>query len=238
MINQSEFILPALTNWKRNVFLGYASQVLEMQQKMSTKKGKNILHYTLQKKRRHERMSHYPKGDRIDKTTGSQYFYHCHRENFESSEHGHFHTFIRYKHIPKRVKPLPLPDWDKYIDNPMTHLVAIAMNQYGQPIRLFTVNRWVTSEIWYGSEHASYFLKRYKMTLEDDPYWQVLDKWVEGMLHLFSPQIIWLQKERDRRMEENQFAKPGENSYTDHTLEELSEISIDLKQQIEWVINS
>lgn len=238
MTIQSEFAFPKLSTWKKNVFLGYATQVLEMQQQMTSSKGKNILHYTLRKKRRHERMSHYPKGDRIDRTTGSQYFYHCHRENYESTEHGHFHTFIRYKYIPKRIKPVPLQDWDKYIDNPMTHLVAIAMNQFGQPIRLFTVNRWVTSEIWYGAEHVPYFLKRYKMTLTDDPYWQILDQWVEGMLHLFSPQITWLHNERDRRMQEYQKNGTIENPYIDYDIEELSEINIDLKQQIEWIMNS
>lgn len=237
MLTNSEFTLPELTRWRQKVFLGYATQVLEAQQKMTTDKGKNILHYTLKRKRIHERMSHYPKGDRIDHSTGSQYFYHCHRENYESTEHGHFHCFMRYKHIPKRIKPTALPDWDKYIDNPMTHLVAIGMNQFGQPIRLFTVNRWVTSEILYDAVHANYFLKRYKMTLLDDPYWQVLDKWVEGMLHLFSPQILWLHQEREKRMQELQSLNPGSNPYIDYDLEELSEIPIDIKQQVEWVIS-
>lgn len=238
MQNDSDFIFPELSKYRQKVFLGYASQVLEAQQQMTTNKGKNILHYTLNKKRRHERMSHYPKGDRIDHSTGSQFFYHCHRENFESTEHGHFHCFMRYKHIPKRIKPAALDDWDKYIDNPMTHLVAISMNQFGLPIRLFTVNRWVTSEIWYDAEHVPYFLKRYKMTLTDDPYWQVLDKWVEGMLHLFAPQIEWLHSARDLTIKKHQLNNPDVNSYIDYDLEELSEINIDLKSQIEWIIGS
>lgn len=230
-----EFTLPPLSKWHQKRYLGYATQILESQQLMTRDQGQNILHYTLNKKKRHERMSHYPKGDRIDHSTGSQYFYHCHRENYESTEHGHFHCFLRYKHIPKSVKPAPLPDWDKYMDNPMTHIVAIGMNQFGQPIRLFTVNRWVTSEIWYGAEHTARFLKRYKMTLED-VYWQTLDTWVEGMLHLFAPQICWLHQERDRTMQVHQAKNSAENPYMDHDLEELSEIEIDLKKQIEWVI--
>ena len=129
-----------------------------------------------------------------------------------------------------------MSDWDKYIDNPMTHLVAIGMNQFGLPIRLFTVNRWVTSEIWYEAKHISYFLKRYKMTLIDDPYWQVLDKWVEGMLHLFSPQIEWLHQARENRIKEHQQINPSCNPYMDDDLEELSEINIDLKKQIEWIL--
>lgn len=232
-----EFILPELSKWRKNVMLGYASQVLEAQQQMTTKKGKNIVHYTLQKKRRHERMTHYPKGDRIDRTSGAQYFYHCHRENVESTEHGHFHCFLRYKYIPKRVKPTPLKDWDKYFDNPMSHLVAIAMNQFGQPIRLFTVNRWVTSEVWYDAKDVTHFLKRFKMNINDDPYWQILDKWVEGILHLFAPQISWLHQARDLHIAHHKHINSVENPYTDFDLEDLSEISIDLKKQIEWLIS-
>lgn len=237
MLNDSDFILPELSNWRKKVFLGYASQVLEAQQKMINDKGNNILHYALKKKRNYERMSHYPKGDRIDRNTGAQYFYHCHRENFESTEHGHFHCFLRYKRIPKRIKPAALSDWDRYIDNPMTHLIAIGMNQLGQPIRLFTVNRWVTSEIWYDAEHIGHFLKRFKMTLIDDPYWQILDTWLEGMLHLFAPQISWLHQARDRRIQQQQAVNPVSNPYLDDELEELSELPIDLKKQIEWVIS-
>lgn len=235
MLTSSEFVLPPLSKWHQKRYLGYAQQVLESQQQMTSAPGNNVLHYALNNRDGYERMSHYPCGDRIDHTTGAQYFYHCHRENYESTEHGHFHCFLRYKHIPKSIKPAPLADWDRYIDNPMTHLVAIGMNQFGQPIRLFTVNRWVTSEIWYGAENTLQFLKRYKMTL-DDPYWQVLDKWVEGILHLFAPQISWLHQERDRKINLHQESKSVENPYLDYELEELSEISIDLKNQIEWII--
>lgn len=236
MLTHTEFTLPQLSKWQQKRYLEYATQVLEAQQLMTTAKGKNILHYTLRKKRRHEHMSHYPKGDRIDHSTGAQYFYHCHRENYESREHGHFHCFLRYKHIPKSIKPAPLADWDRYIDNPMTHLVAIGMNQFGQPIRLFTVNRWVTSEIWYPAEYTSRFLKRYKMTLTDDPYWQVLDQWIEGVLHLFAPQITWLHQARDCKIQHHQANTIVENPYMDYELEELSEINIDLKEQIEWIL--
>lgn len=231
------FVHPPLTRWQKAKLLKYAEQVLASQQKMTTSKGKNILHYTLEKQKRHARMSHYPKGDRIDHQTGAQYFYHCHRENEESNEHGHFHCFLRYKHIPKRRKPASLSDWDKYIDNPMTHLVAIAMNRFGQPIRLFTVNRWVTSEIWYDAEHIPSFVKRFQLTLNDKPYWQTLDQWVEGMLQLFAPQIAWLHEQRDKAMAAHQLKNPTSNVYEDETIEELSDISINLKEQIEWIIS-
>lgn len=231
------FSLPVLSKIEQSRMLRYARQILEAQQRMMNAKGKNIIHYTLEKKRKHIRMDHYPHGDRIDYNSGAQYFYHCHRENFDSLEHGHFHCFLRYKGIPKRIKPSPLPDWDKYIDSPMAHIVAIAMNCYGQPIRLFTVNRWISSEIWYDAKHAPEFVKRFKMNIEDKPYWTVLDQWVEGILHLFAPQIAWLHEQRDATIEQVKIDYPSENAYENENVEELSQISIDLQSQVQWIIS-
>lgn len=231
-----DFNLPELSKWYKKKYLAYATQVLQAQQEMSSKTGGNILHYTLKDSERHERMSHYPAGDRIDKKSGGQYFYHCHREDFETTEHGHFHCFLRYKYIPKRIKPLMVSDWDRYIDNPMTHLVAIGMSQQGMPIRLFSVNRWVTSEIWYDSVHTPYFIKHFQMNVNDQSYWSILDKWVEGMLHLFLPQISWLNAQRDQIIQLHQQKNLEDNIFLNKELEELSSIQIDLQKQIEWII--
>lgn len=235
MKKSTKFTLPVLSERQKTQVLSHALQVIEAQQQMTTKKGKNILHYTLRRKRQHVSMQHYPKGDRIDYNTGAQYFYHCHREDLDQEEHGHFHCFLRYKRIPKHIKPKPLPDWDKNIDNPMAHLVAISMNRFGQPIRLFTVNRWVSFETWYDAKHASNLLKRFDMTLEDDPYWQTLDQWVEGMLQLFAPQIAWLHESRDHTIARWQKKYPSRNAYEDHKLEELSSIPIDIASQVKWL---
>lgn len=232
------FILPSLTPWRKSRLLRYAEQVLITQQQMQTTSGKNIIHYTLKKKRRHIRMNHYPKGDRMDLKTGGQYFYHCHREDEASSEHGHFHCFLRYTHIPKYLKPKPLPDWDKNLKNPYAHLIAISMNRCGQPIRLFTVNRWVTDETWYDAKHLPTLINRFKMTLTDDPHWQILDQWIEGMLHLFAPQIAWLHHQRDAAMKAYDQKNTDDNPYENNSIEELSEIAIDLKEQVQWIITS
>jgi hypothetical protein len=94
----------------------------------------------------------------------------------------------------------------------------------------------VTSEIWYRAQHMPKILKRFKMNKADDPYWQVLDKWVEGMIHLYAPQIAWLHQDRDRKIALHKQQNKIDNPYIDHELEDLSEIEIDLKQQIEWIL--
>lgn len=237
----AQFQFPTLSPTHRARLLSSAKKALLAQSQMTTATGQHILHYTLGEHEKHFRMQHYPHGDRIDKHTGAQYFYHCHRENFEELEHGHFHCFMRYAQIPKRIKPAALPDWDKYIENPMTHLVAISMSQYGQPIRLFTVNRWISSEIWYDSKHIRTHLNRFKMSLTDSPYWQILDRWVESILTLFSPQIIWLHQQRDemiQRLQSQRDPSSTESIYEDRTIEELSSITIDTQTQIKWLLEA
>jgi hypothetical protein len=233
------FEYPTLSANKRAKLLRYAKRLLSAQQNIITDTGQNILHYTLRGQEQHLQLSHYPKGDRIDHETGSQYFYHCHRENYDQLEHGHFHCFLRYPKIPKHIKPTPFHDWDKYIDNPMTHLVAISMNKFGVPIRLFTMNRWISKEIWYDCKHMSSILNRFKMSLTDDAYWQILDQWIEAVLHLFSPQIRWLHQVRDHVV--NQY-QPELNNFIhlfeNEKIEELSEIQINLKTQIEWLLET
>ena len=238
MLTNTSFVLPTLTPWRKKLMMRHAKKLLTAQQQMISDKGTSILHYTLQNKKQHESMRHYPKGDRIDHQTGSQYFYHCHREDLERGEHGHFHCFLRYKQIPAHIKPTLLTDWDKYIDNPMTHVVAIAMDRLGQPIRLFSVNRWVSSEIWYDAKQTPKFTKRFKMTLTDDPYWMILDQWIESMVHLFAPQIAWVYNQRDIMIKAHQQQNPDESVYDNLDIEELSSIEIDLTKQIQWIINT
>lgn len=232
------FTYPSLSAWRKKQLLNYAQQVLTQQQQMIGPDGQTILHYVLENTHKPVRNKHYPKGDRIDKNTGAQYFYHCHRENYDTNEHGHFHCFVRYPHISKRIHPKPLPDWDKYIKNPMTHLVGIAINCLGQPIRLFTTNRWVTSEIWYDAKHSPRLLRHFKMTKEDEPYWKKLDQWIEGMLHLFTPQIAWLHQMRDQAILLHQKNNPDDHVYENKALSELSSIPIDLTQQIQWILQT
>jgi hypothetical protein len=228
------FQLPDVSERQRTRLLRHALKLLDAQRKMSMPNGRNIIHYTLQSERQPLRMAHYPKGDRIDYNSGAQYFYHCHRENLKRQEHGHFHCFLRAAGIPDRIRPKPLPDWDKHIDSPMAHIVAVAMNRYGWPIRLFTVNRWVSAETWYAGRHTPAFVRKFKFEGDDD-HWGVLDSWMESMLQLFAPQIAWLSQQRDETIARWQRAHPDKNAYEARRLEELSELPVNLNAQVRWL---
>lgn len=228
------FSLPKKTTYQKNIFLKQAEKVLIAQQQMQNL-NHNILNFILKENNTYSQFIHYPKQDRIDHQTGAQYFYHCHREDKNSEEHGHFHCFLRYQAIPKSIKPAKLIDWDKYINNPMTHIIAIAMNTYGQPIRLFTVNRWVSKEIWYEAKEMERIHKRFQMRLNDDN-WKILDTWIEGLIQLFKPQIYWLWQTRDKQIQELKSHKTN-NIYEDNSLEELSSFNINLTEQIKWAMS-
>ncbi len=227
------FEWPKLSAEVRTALLGHAEQLLAAEHAMRSPKGQHILHHILQPHIAPEKNQHYPKGDRIDAKTGAQYFYHCHRENHQTEEHGHFHCFIRYPQIPKNIQPKPITDWDKYIHNPMTHLIAIGMNRHGKPIRLFTVNRWVTSEIVYEATHTPQLINQFAFqnNTKTASHWHILDQWVTSMLKLFAPQIEYLQRRRDALLKTH-----PETVYNDKTLNEITTLSIHIEAQIQWLL--
>ncbi len=154
---------------------------------------------------------HYPDGEVYDPKSHAQYFYHTHPVNGRPfREHGHFHTFLRAEGMPVGAAPLILPEI-AVADVPalppqappikrgareeVSHLVAIAVDCQGEPIRLFTTNRWVTGETWYRAEDVIGMLDRFAIT-EVEPS-ETLNRWVGAMLQLFRPQIAALLRMRD-----------------------------------------
>jgi len=182
---------------------------------------------------------HYPKGDVYDFDTHSQYYYHAHppeeRANVWGAEHGHFHTFLRPKGMPKGVKPAPLPDYKppRGDNDALTHFVAFSMDRAGFPIRIFTTNRWVTGEIWYDAETVISMLDRFLMDLAL-PSWPA-NIWMTEMLQLFRPEIEALIRARDITVDDWTSRHPVENAYEDRKLEITSIRDISVEGQVKRV---
>ena len=99
---------------------------------------------------------HYPAGDVYDAATHAQYYYHAHAYAHGGDPrldaHGHFHTFLRQRGMPEGICPvMPAERGAEGI----SHLMAIAINQAGYPVALFSTNRWVTGETWYKAADVS-----------------------------------------------------------------------------------
>ena len=191
---------------------------------------------------------HYPDGEVYDPKSHAQYFYHAHPVSGRPvPEHGHFHTFLRAEGMPVGVAPLILPEI-AVADAPVlppqapplkhgtreevSHLVAIAVDGRGEPIRLFTTNRWVTGETWYRAEDVIRMLDRFTIT-EIAPS-ETLNRWVGAMLRLFRPQIAALLRMRD----ENVMAwRRRHRTYVfeDPALEIISSVDISLEAQLAFL---
>ncbi len=241
---QEAFTLPNITNYRREKLTGHAMAVLEAQAALNEQGGiLNFLHtHSGQEGDGFYSWLHYPKGDRIDYKTGGQYMYHCHREDFETEEHGHFHTFVRKVGWPKGMSRAQLPDKERFAKHPMTHVICIAMNRVGKPIRLFTVNRWVANDTWFEAKKLARLTKKFACRPEKEAeLWAPMDTWLENMMHLFQPQVLWLQEQRDAEMK-RLIAQDTKNypethyPYQDKAIEELSSLPISIEGQVQWLM--
>ena len=171
--------------------------------------GLNIVGEILRGQETFYEMNHYPEGDVFDTDTRSQYYYHAHRS--DTSEHGHFHTFLRVE--SDEGKP------DRTV-----HLVAISMDRWGYPTGLFTTNRWVTDELWHSAEQIIPRLGEFEID-HASPSWPV-NIWITHLLKLYRLQIAILIAERDRVLKSAM--RPLDALFEDRDLEVLSECQIDV----------
>lgn len=167
---------------------------------------------------------HYPADDVYDGDSHAQYYYHAHRS--EMGEHGHFHTFLRPQGMPAGVGPLPHPAasaWPQG-DEALSHLVAIAMDAYGWPTALFTVNRWVTGEAWYDADDVTAMLERFRID-HASPSWP-LNRWMNALFVLFRPHLRALLERRDQTVRDWAAAHPDTDVFEDRALDVTSRMPV------------
>ncbi|MGD1876995.1 MAG: hypothetical protein ACFB13_05790 [Kiloniellaceae bacterium] len=197
------------------------------------KTGDNIVGELLKHNGTFYEWDHYPPGDVYDHETHGQYYYHAHvsDQRFEG-EHGHFHTFVRPKGMPPGVKPAKVPGFVAPEDpnDALSHLVAIAMTPGGLPFRLFTVNRWVTGEVWYKADDVIRLLDIFQID-HAQPSWPV-NRWIGAMIRLFMPQIADLLRARDRKVAAWMELAPDSDVFEDRDLEVTSFLDISIDSQV------
>ena len=174
--------------------------------------------------------AHYPKGDVYDRESHAQYYYHAHRP--ESGEHGHFHTFVRARGIPRGIKPVPYSgDGVRPTGkDAISHLIAISMDRPGMPIALFTTNRWVTGESFYSAEDVTELLD--KFTIEQSYPCLATNRTITNLVGLFKPQIAALAARRDEVIQDWARQHPDRDVYEDRELEITSITDINIDRQI------
>ena len=191
---------------------------------------------------------HYPEEDVYDPTSHAQYFYHTHPPRRRAGrEHGHFHIFLRGDGMPVGVAPLLLPEvavaaapppppqappFRHGVREEVSHLLAIGVDVGGEPVRLFTTNRWVTGETWYPAGDVIRMLDRFRVT-EAGPS-ETLNQWLGAMLRLFRPQIAELLRLRDQNVMAWRRRKRT-HVFDDPALEITSHLDVSLDAQFAFV---
>lgn len=205
-----------------------ADDVLEALRVMG-KAGTNPVAQVLKHQGEFVESDHYPKGDVYDDESAAQYYYHAHRA--ETGEHGHFHTFLRLKGFPSKIKPAPYSGKAKRPlgKNALSHLVAVSMDRSGLPIGLFTTNRWVTGETFYSAPDVIRMLDRFDV--DHTHPCLATNRWISALLRLFRPQIEILLLQRDETIRDWQRRHPKLDVFEDRNLEITSELSIDIDAQ-------
>jgi hypothetical protein len=200
---------------------------------------------------------HYPEGEVYDPATHAQYFFHRHPIASPSGaagpaatgeqEHGHFHLFLRGEGVPAGITPLLLPELAVAKAAPtvpperrsaplkrggrdeVCHLVAIAIDRRGEPVRLITTNRWVTGETWYQAADVIRMLDRFR--LAGDGSRGLVNRWLGALVSLFQAEIAALLHERDKRVMDRRW-RWRSNVLEDLRLEVTSSREIDLDARL------
>jgi len=164
---------------------------------------------------------HYPSHDLVDVATGYEVYYHAHKvDEMSDMEHGHFHLF---KRSPTQA--------DQFM-----HLIAIALDQKGLPVRLFTTNQWVTGEAMGSAELLRDALVHFK--IETGNSLDILASWIQSLITLYRDEIEQLIEERDRRL--NQLASQAKSMASvlnDQSIHVLSQRQIHLLDDLSGPIN-
>jgi uncharacterized protein DUF6969 len=192
----------------------------------------------------------YPEGEVYDPATHAQYFFHRHpsapRERGAGpAEYGHFHLFLRAEGMPAGVAPLIVPELaianapvppqsapqKRGARDEVAHLIAIAIDARGEPIRLFTTNRWVTGETWYLADDMIRMLERFAFPTPGPS--ALLNRWLSALVRLFRPEIAALLRQRDKAIQEWQWRwRRRGHVFEDTQLEIPTRLDIDVEARL------
>ena len=239
-------------NWRDGE--GEAATILrECRQQLALRGGSTILQEVTGESGATPGWRRYPEGEVYDPATHAQYFFHRHPASprgrrAEPAEHGHFHLFLRAEGMPAGVAPLvvpalaianaPAPPQSAPLKrggrDEVAHLIAVAIDARGEPIRLFTTNRWVTGETWYGADDTIRMLERFE--LRPEAPLALVNRWLDALVRMFRPEIAVLLRQRDKAIQEWQWrwGRRG-HVFEDRRLEITSSFDIDLESRLALV---
>jgi len=170
--------------------------------------------------------AHYPAEDAVDAESGARWFYHAHPpEERGPGEHGHFHLFLDRSAFADAGAPLAGPADDGAARADVVHVIGVAVDPVGLPVRFFTVNRWVTDERLYPADAIRARLTSFE--LRHAPGDPLVNAWLTALVAVFADEIGMALAARDAAL-----AQAGD-CFEDRGLELLSTVDIDLDRAVE-----
>lgn len=177
-----------------------------------------------------EPWQHYPPGgDVYDPVSHAQYYFHSHAHVGPDGEVGHFHTFMRPAGMAPGTPELGIPP-EAVAEAQPSHLVAVAVDGAGEPVRLFTTNRWVTGEAWYPASAVEAMLDGFAIDRQH-PSWAV-NRWLTALFRLYRAEMGLLLRARDEALRRWQAAHPDRAALEDRAFEVASTMRIDLTTRL------
>jgi len=157
---------------------------------------------------------HYPDGDLVFGGGCWRAYYHAHDMPgaADSRIHGHFHIFSR-------------PDPTSHF----AHVVGLAVDGHGQPLKWFASNHWVTGEAWRPAKQLAA-----QMPPPETEISPAAACWLSAMLRFAGPHIEALLCERDAALAAHcaQTGCSADQARADRTLYILAQREIDLMSEL------
>jgi hypothetical protein len=208
--------------------------------------GDTVISYLMADTRLPSVWDHIPVDDVIDPTSGSQFFFHRHDAQSDqkhtrhaTSEIGHFHCFQQLNAPADGMIRLgsTTPAFGHHLSvgnggpdgKNIAHLVAIGIDAFGLPNRIFTTNRWVTGESWCLASELIPLIDRFSINHGQPNF--IVNQWVTEMIRLFQPQITGLLQARDAMLTHHANGQLS-SALNDHNIEVTSELPISIPAQL------
>ena len=156
---------------------------------------------------------HYPGTGLLFSADRWRAFYHCHETtSIHPKEHGHFHIFTATG------------------NQAWAHVAGLSIDNEGQPLQWFTVNRWVTAGPWLERDE---FPAQLKTAAADDGEDGLVGSWLVALLQLYHGTLSGLLIRRDAQIYLKRKERSKAETLDDRDIYTLSTQSIDLQSMLE-----
>jgi len=140
-------------------------------------------------------------------------FYHCHEStSLHPDEHGHFHIFTDTGD----------QDW--------AHVAGLSIDNMGQPLQWFMVNRWVTDGPWLEQDKFPVQLEDAAHDNEED---SLVGRWLLALLQVYRETLSDLLAKRDEQLQLFSKERSRVETLDDRDIYTLATHPIDLQSMLE-----